>query len=373
MKKISIVYDSREILIKDLLFIIWIPLIIIAKIIRYTMLKETLVDNGIGYIFLDLMQRGNLHFDLFENLKNTTDTTGNAALIFSFLNILKLNTYVQYEIAISIIGNTIMILLFKKISNDLSILQFCYLVILILSVNIFDLCLSKEPIQIVLFGILAYIIRKTNDREIICILKLIIFIVIMSVIFRTYCLFMIPFAGCAFLTYKLYIKNKNLFLAIIFMLVSAGGLYILCLLLAKQVSISVYTELIRVRIRMVPSKTRIAPFIQTADNLFLYMVNYLTVVIRLLFPIELLHFGIRYAVYFVCQLIITTVFFKTFICALNSDTKCKFSLIIFTSFLFMSAIHEIEFGSWIRHEVAIFPILIMFCEHENNKRLAAGA
>ena len=53
-------------------------------------------------------------------------------------------------------------------------------------------------------------------------------------------------------------------------------------------------------------------------------------------------------------------FLKAFAFAKRGDTVSQFSIVIFTGFLLMSAVHEIEFGSWIRHEVAIFPILIMF-------------
>lgn len=360
MKTISIVCNSKRIFTKKNFYAVLVLLIAIAKIVRYTVLKDTLVDNGIGYKFLKLMQSESLKVDFFEGFSRAVDATGNAAWIYKKFNILGLNTYIQYEILITLIGNILFIFLIHVLITKMDEVRFVYLSILACALNIFDLCLSKEFIQILFFLLLAYLIRKYSKNEFLCVMLLSIGIIFMSVTFRIYFFLMLPFAGYALIIYKLYLKNRKFLQALIILLAGAGFLYMLCLLFARQISGSGYAELIRVRNRMVPSKTRIVPSIAGAHNLVQHTVNYLTVIFRLLFPVEIVFMGIQYMLYFFCQIIITYMFLKAFAFAKRGDTVSQFSIVIFTGFLLMSAVHEIEFGSWIRHEVAIFPILIMF-------------
>lgn len=368
MKKISIVYNSKRVFTRKFIYAIWGVLILIAKYLRYTVLKQTLVDNSIGHTFIRMMKYETLQFDLFESFSQTTDSSQNAALIYKVLNVLGLETYVQFEILISLVGNIVFILLLTKVVDKIDDLQFLYLSILIIALNIFDFCLSKEPIQIFLFLVLACIIWKYSEKETKCVLLLTIYIIFMSVTFRTYFLLMLPFAAYVLLVYKWYLKSRNLCRTTIAMVVGAGIIYMLLLMVTSQISPSIFTELIRVRNRVVPAKTRILQVISGADNVFLHTLNYLVVVLRLLFPIELVHLGIQYSLYFVAQLVITLVYLKAIISAEESDTICNFAVVIYTSFLLMSAVHEIEFGSWVRHEVAIVPILVMMGGHKARSR-----
>ena len=91
----------------------------------------------------------------------------------------------------------------------------------------------------------------------------------------------------------------------------------------------------------------------------MFTLNYLLIVVRILFPIELISYGPKYILYVFYQLLVTYSLIKN----LSSyKTNCQIkniSVLIYVAFLFTSATFEPDFGSWIRHEVVVFPLLMI--------------
>ena len=108
---------------KKIIYILFPILVIIAKVIRYTVMKDVLVDVGIGHTLIDKVANNNAKLTIF----NENDI--NLSLYLNLLNIFNLSTYVQFEIYISIIWNLILFFIIFKLNNKLNIIQ-CLFVIL---------------------------------------------------------------------------------------------------------------------------------------------------------------------------------------------------------------------------------------------------
>lgn len=165
-------------------------LILVGKIIRYTIMKSVLVDAGIGYTWINIIV-SNLQPKEILDLTIASEQNGFAILFFKFINIFNLQTYIDFEVLITIIFNALLLVMFFKCKRDLTLWQFVFIALSILVLNIFDFCLSKDPIQMIFFLIIFYILLSKNIKH-----KefwTIFVISISALIFRKYFLLIIAF------------------------------------------------------------------------------------------------------------------------------------------------------------------------------------
>ena len=183
-----------------------------------------------------------------------------------------------------------------------------------------------------------------------------------STFFRSYYIIMGALFLVAYLLLK-YIQIKNIkmnskivinFLVIMFIMFT-------CFLLIVQVIMpEEYEAVIGVRDSNLNevAVSQIENWIESDGTLHLFLVNYLINSIRMMIPVELLTKGISYLPFIVFQIMTLYYLFQT-VKSLNSSTKAEviLSLAIFIGYLMGSFIFEPDFGSFIRHESATFPIL----------------
>ena len=106
----------------DIIFGIFLILVAVGKIIRYTIMKNVLVNSGIGHHFIYPILYGTGGITLFDSDSMTGDAGGNAVVIFRAINFFKINNYESWELYISVIWNIILfglLLGVKKILNNL--------------------------------------------------------------------------------------------------------------------------------------------------------------------------------------------------------------------------------------------------------------
>lgn len=349
----------------NVLLFVFILVIIAGKIVRYTVMYDTLVDAGIGHSMIKAVNKGTAKFGI--TISSSTDdgvsnATDNASFIFSKLNFLHLaSTYEQYEILISIIWN--ILLLFIIIYNSkkiLSTFQFLFLCLTIAVLNIFDFCLAKEPIQMLYFIAMFYILisNKFNDKTkfILCFLILIL----SAFTYRVYYILMAAFMIFIYLVYRFIlpkikkVKLKN----IIFVLILISLCYFILLNTLKVVYPDAYNEIIRVRLRTSTAVSDLRAIFKSG-NLVILSLDYILVLVRMLFPVELVRFGIKYIVYVIYQLILTYLIIKNIININKISKNQKIALCVYIAFLMGSATFEPDFGSWVRHEAVVFPVFFI--------------
>ena len=355
----------------NIIYVLMPILICIAKFIRYTIMKTVLVDAGIGNFFLkSILYDSNLKIKFFSE-GGVSEAGGNTVAIFKFINFLNLTTYIQFEVFITFIWNILLVIILFKAQTRLSELQLSFIILSIIVLNIFDFTLAKEPIQM-LFFILIYLVlickslNKTNKF----ILSVII-IIFSALFFRIYYLLIAFFSISVGIILSIdKRKNKKTgFKKIVKYIILLGIIYFMFLVLCKVLKPNEYSELIRVRTRVGGAKSDMINIFRS-DNLVLFVLDYLLMLIRMLLPIELLPLGIKYVPYVLYQVVITFFIIKALRNFKNNDSIKNIALIIYLGFILGSAAFEPDFGSWVRHEAVIFPILMLIAEIYNKNQYA---
>lgn len=349
----------------NMIVILFPILIIVAKIIRYTIMKDVLVDNGIGHSWINIFNSDLTNKEILM-LPNVGLQNITSIIIFNVLNIFKIDNYFAYEIYITVLFNIILFIMFYKLKTKISIFQAVFLSLFIIVLNVFDFCLSKDPIQMIFFIVIFYVLLSNIKHKQ---LMSFIIVIISSIIFRAYYILIIAFALILKIILEKIINgnSKKTIQSLCIGVIIITAFYILMLVICHIAFPETYTELIRVRTRTSSAFSDIRNIFYTSNNILLFGADYLFVIIRLLFPLELMRGGIKYIMYILFQLVITYSILKSLKnYKLLSEIE-KFSLLIFLAFVFTSATFEPDFGSWIRHEAVLYPLLLIINKLIKNK------
>lgn len=362
----------------DIIFGIFLILVAVGKIIRYTIMKNVLVNSGIGHHFIYPILYGTGGITLFDSDSMTGDAGGNAVVIFRAINFFKINNYESWELYISVIWNIILFGLLLGVKKILNLKQFVFIGLSIIVLNIFDFTLAKEPIQMLYFIAIYYVLCLNNKSVKFKYILTIGIIAFSAISFRIYYFLIIMFMVLVQVLFNVFIikKEKVKIKDIIIMLLVIVGFYFLFLNIMKVIMPTEYNELIRVRTRSSTAASDMRNIFKST-NLLIFSFDYLIMLLRMMFPIELLRLGIKYVPYVLYQVIITYFVIKN-IKSIKSNGKIKnIALHLYIGFLFASATFEPDFGSWVRHEAVLFPILLILTdikrkekERKNEKRIS---
>lgn len=356
---------------KDIVIFFCVLAIFLGKIVRYTIMYDTLVVPGIGWSMIDNIVANNVKFNLtIANVYTdeiVNNASQNASAVFSAINIFGLKTYYSLEIFITILWNIIFLVIISKLKDKFNWLETIFIVASMAVLNIFDFCLAKEPIQILYF-ILMYIILITNTKPKFKYICTFLVYILCFLTYRNYYILMAGYMVFILVLYKFFLaKIENFKLKhVLFVLLSIICCYFVVLNVLKIIDMESFAELIRVRTRTSTAVSDIRAFFHS-DNLIVFSFDYLIVILRMLFPIEMLRFGPKYFIYVAYQIIVTYLLYKTIRNNKSMNSTTKISTCIYVSFLLGSAAFEPDFGSWIRHEAAILPILFVLLNLNDKK------
>lgn len=334
-------------------------LILLGKIVRWTILKSVLVDMSIG--------NGMINRILYETDKLTSfadtgisDAAGNAAIFFRWINFFNIQTTVGFEIYISVIWNLLLLLLIFNSRKKLELWQFIFLLTSIGVLNIWDFCLAKEPVQLLFFLAIYYIISSEKFKIGLKYFATILVLLLSVLYYRVYYILIIIFLIITtFICEKWLIKQEKMNIKKVFLLITVLAFtYFIMLNGIKMIDIDSYNELLRVRTRTGLAKTQMVNIFKSS-NLGLFTFDYFIMIFRMLLPIELIPMGIKYFPYVVYQIIILCLVIKDIIHIKEDNQSQRLALYLYLAFLLSSATFEPDFGSWVRHEAAIFPILLI--------------
>lgn len=340
-------------------------LILGAKVIRYTLMKEILVDQSAGHGILSSINNNTFFDEDDSQTEEELNANEKTARIFKMINFFQLNTYAEFEGYITILWNIILMIIMFSLRKKLNIMQVIFLILTILVLNIFDFNLAKEPVQMLYF-ILMYIVitskvLKDNFKYILC-FGILYFA---SATFRQYYILIALFMLGASWICKTFIlmKDKLKFFDIVIVLFVLGVGYFLLLTIAKTAMPEEYASLVYVRTRETDARTDISNWITTDDsNLVLFTLDYLIMLVRMMIPVELLTFGPKYWPYVAYQVMITFFVIMALKNIKKNHKSKNVALYVYLGFLCGSATFEPDFGSWVRHEAAIAPVLFILAD-----------
>lgn len=340
-------------------------LILGAKAVRYTIMKEVLVDVSIGHAMLESINNEKSILYEEEISEEELGASQKAAIIFKNINFFELKTYEEFEVYITILWNVILLIIMISLRQKLDVIQAIFLILTILVLNIFNFNMAKEPIQMLYFILIYMVIisrsLKDNIKYVLC------FGILYwaSVSYRDYYILIAMFMLGASWICKTFIlmKEKLGFIDIFIVIIALGVGYFLLLNIAKVAMPEEYSELVRVRTRETEARTDIGNLITNdASNPVLFTLDYLLMLIRMLVPIELMTFGPKYWPYVAYQVMITF-YVVMALKNIRKNNKAKnVALYVYLGFLCGSATFEPDFGSWVRHEAAIAPVLFILAD-----------
>lgn len=170
----------------------WIvPIIIAAKIVRWTVLYTKLVALSIGNGMVPRIAAGSYHFSIagLSSMTNAGNLTEhNAGALYGAINFFGINTSIGWEVLFTIIFNIFVIFSiidFYKRTPSAGRKENIFIYLGIAILNIFCFNMSKEPYQMLFFFLMAWAIKRGKGYKQKCVL-LTIAIFITVVLSRKY-------------------------------------------------------------------------------------------------------------------------------------------------------------------------------------------
>lgn len=396
-------------------YFLWLlPIIIAAKIVRWTVMYVQLVQMSIGWSIATLVYQHK-----FTTIEVFGPIVNNEIAFFNALNIFGIQTFVGWEICLTIVFNLLLSLIIYTYYKEHPYAGkweniFIYFSVGVL--NLFCFSMGKEPYQFV-FWLLIYFAMRTrghySTRRILVLLSLVITFLFTR---KYYALIFLFFIVINVIVDVLLArvdtstkKGKRKMVFYICMIFVLFGLFHYAFMgfMAGEDE-ETYNEMVRVNTRYgSTSRTEIGQIF--TGNPVMLSLDYFIKIFRLAFPIELLFRGqVTYLVFILYQALLIIFIVKAFI-RRNLATKeeedlieeevedeesteiitfCKdeedpeeedtdegmdapepespyvaqtrtIALYLYLAFLLCSAMFEPDFGSWLRHESVAIPIILM--------------
>lgn len=360
-------------------YTIWIiPLIIAAKIVRWTIMRPQLVNMSIGWGFVpQIITQPFKGFQAagFWGASNSASNVGdNTISFFQMLN-LGFASYQSWEVYLTIIYNILIFICVRDFfqRNPYAGWKenfFVYLNVAIL--NIFCLNLAKEPYQMVFFFLMALAISipKTYNQKSIALLIALVITILYS---RKYFgLVLMYFLILNFLIDKLFKNGKainlndkrekrKLYGKLLLLIVLFGVLHYFFLSYLMTDNEETYNEMVAANSRdQTPAASQITPLFPNS-NPALLAVDYFIKILRLMVPIELLFkLKVTYLFLLVYQGFLLQFLIRTFKFRDKQRNPTRtIAMYLYIAFLLCSAAFEPDFGSWVRHQGVAFPVILL--------------
>lgn len=282
------------------------------------------------------------------------------------INLFDFTTFEQWATLLTAIVS-IMILIYLGKYKKIEIYKWIIIYITLIFANIYIFRISKDFIQF-LFWVLVYLgfnIKKQFQQNIFF-LTIFLFQIIY---FREY---YVGIIGLYILLKMLNTKKKKVNAKKLCVIM--GIIIFFTLVIVKTVDISLYNRVVNVRSSTneyrdgsSDAQTMITDVLSSSDPL-LYMVNYIINNIRILFPIELVTLGIKYAPFVIYQVAIVLCVGAELKKAIDEkNEKLKDKCYMLVAYVLVASIFEPDFGSVIRHEVAVMYIVLDVILYSNKE------
>lgn len=289
---------------------------------------------------------------------------------YDAINIFHLTSITQFSIVFGLIMTPIMMWIISR-TKEMQMRECIFALMAVGLLNIYVFSITKELIQMLYFMAIYIIISLPIKSSLVKILGCAAVYYWESLHFRTYYIIMAAmtvfmYVVFAWLKKREYITKKQIIISIILCFVA-----VFCFLYASSyISYEDYIDALNVRDGTTETisgaNTAIENPIKVDSNLGIFMYDYVIVAVRMMFPIELLIKSPVYAPFVLFQIFILYYFFKTLTNIKKIDANMHVVIACFSAYLFGSFIFEPDFGSWVRHEAATFPILQMMAFRSHN-------
>ncbi len=264
--------------------------------------------------------------------------------------------------------------LFKYTNLAIKKILFIYCTVALLNIYVFRI--SKDIFQFIIFIIAYQFLSAKNIPKNFKVLWLVLLFVVESLAFRIYYLLVAALFLMIYLILCRYMKGKQKLRSaiLIYATLLVLGLYVL-----QFVSYDNYIELTTVRDHLTINRqdstdavTNIVNLVDTNGSILIFITDYVINLFRVFLPFELLGKGIKYIPFIIFQLYITCSLWKNMrniktMCESGEGEKYILEFCIIFAYYLVAAVFEPDFGSFVRHESSLCPILFDFFLNNYNE------
>lgn len=293
--------------------------------------------------------------------------------IFSKINYFGFTKIEQWSIELGIVFTILLMIIISRV-KEMSLMESIYTLMATGLLNIYVFVLAKEPIQMFFFMCIMVIVFLPIKNPVIKLLGGSLIYYWESNTFREYYIMMAVMSLVLFFIFYILKKMKKIRLIHVLIVVVFCYAVMFAFVYASQFAMpEEYKTVMTVRDEYAnqDANTTIANIWPVEGNYGLFMANYVICSVRMMIPVELI---VKSPVYFPCfiyQIWILVYWIKGLknLKRLNNDVLL--ALTFFTAYLFGSFVFEPDFGSWVRHEAATFPLFhIMAYEYLGRRDIA---
>ncbi len=348
---------TKKVEYKKLLLILVLPLLIFSKIVQFKFMPAKYLYDGNSILFYVK--------HMPEYIEGSYRFT---VLLFRKINFFNFETLVQWATLITILYTPIIYTIIKRYTRNIDIYKFIYLCSGVFLVGMYIFNVGKDIIQMTIFLLIDVIIlTRKIEKPFFKILLCSLLFAYESIIFRSYYILTSIFTIVLYFILKQFIYSKSKIkikkvLRVVFSILITLFIF---MLITKRFLPKEYNQLMVIRTSLNQYRenspnavTMINDIFKNGGNIWIWMLNYIINFIRIMIPVELLFISIRYMPFIVFQIFVTY-YLVISLNQINSKNTVMFSsLCVFIAYLMTSFLFEPDFGSFVRHEAATFPVLI---------------
>ena len=357
-------------------------LIILGKVVRWTVMYGTLINYSKGWGWVEPIIQGDWSWQFFGLEEVTEGDIGQGDNVISFFKALWATiwgglpaSFEEFEIFITVTFGLLFLLVLLGMRRRLPLIEALFVCLSCGVMSVYCFCLSKEPFQMVFFLLMYVVLHSSVIPERQKLFWSFGVILLSASCFRTYYTLILVFAMLcwwqlnrlenrtrSYRRYdgrlrwasiaKLYLLAVGVYLAMMFLLsVTNGELYDRfqdTLLYASDATGSSNTYI-----------ENVLSINEDNPSILSVTVEYAVVILRLLFPFELVSNGPKYWPYIIYQLCMTMFLLRSLRNYRNNTRTQNAALIVFLGYVFASAAFEVDFGSWVRHCAVTTPIVLI--------------
>lgn len=377
MKNKETSYYRKNILDLQQLLVLYPFLLLIGKIVRWTIMRGTLLNMSKGWGYVDPIMHGEWSFQLFGAEELAEGDIGQGDNIYTVLRIfwylwLKIPTdFVSFEVAITITWGIFLLLVLMGCRRYVTMSEGIYLALGVIVNSVYCFCLGKEVYQMLFFFLLYFVLRSGQIPGKMKVVLSGLIILLSVTLFRTYYALIFIFAGIFCLvvwtdknTFRKSLKKKLSWKFILKVFLAMGLGYLILLRIFWSASPGLFNRfrdaLLLASDATSSSNTYMENILsEHGNNIILITLEYMFAVLRMMFPVELVVLGPKYWFYILYQIIVTLGMIKSVRNWNQNTVEQKIATTLFVGFMFMSATFEVDFGAWIRHGAVTMPMVLI--------------
>ncbi len=281
---------------------------------------------------------------------------------FRSINVFGFTERVQWSILVGIVLSVAVIIMSRKCDGlDTVQIVFGAMCVALCNIYVFNIC--KDAIQFLIF-ILIFIVVSIQKLPIW--VKAIVTALLLrweSEVYKSYYIIMAFFFVVIFIAFSI-IRRKKKKLKLIHYLIIVVGLFAMVyvfLLAARSMYPKDYNDIMGARSysNQQGQTTAIEEVYEHNGNLNTFFIDYLIDSVRMMIPVELVNLGVFYWPFFIFQIFMIFYLIRGIKNMDQLDDKSFIGLCVFLAYFLGSVLFEPDFGSFVRHEAATLPIIML--------------